>query len=693
MAEIDDLDRWIQENHATKQGTPEFVQNAARYRELRAQEKAAALPDAEAEQRGQSPYGVNATMNRIFSGAVTGIPDLAIAGYNAGARAAGYPGAQADYLGPQMIAAGGGAPLPADASTTRQLLEGGGSALLGGGAGAIRGAIANAPSVARSLLPALGAFGRTTVAPTVASHYGGQAGGAIADALGLDKETGSLMGSLLGGVGAGRATELPARYTDWRYRGQGRDNAAEVAAAAARQGVTPTAGALGNADVQALERQLGNRPGAMSYINARRQSAHDEIAAALDRAAAARGSTDPAPTPGTIGEKITTAAGETAQAMRDRSEAAQARLQDRIGAGTPVEITPMRNQGYNMMTDPQAGLSVPGREAIDYRLTAQLNPLINRDASGAPILQGGTLPPGIGHNNPPPGALPGASETVPYGPFRSWRTDLGKSLDTATGGRMPPAAALYDPATEAMRRTAEGQGVPRQNFENIQAQTRAVEQQPARPGQPTGDYPYLMGIAGREPSSAYNYLHGGLQNPDRLGMLEATQHPQVPGIFGDYLRLLGDRTIDEQGARGPAKLATALERMHPEARSTLAGDQLPAINDIATLARSIDYPTSQTGLGRTVGPIAEGAGRLVLGSEALGHLGAATGIPGAGIAGRMAAIGIGPAYRALQARMLQSETARNALAGGPRPPNQYTINDLAAAINAANAAQQQRRGR
>jgi len=695
MAEIDDLDNWIVQNAETAKGTPEFVQKAARYRELRDAETSGALPDAEAElraRRAANPGGFDATMNRMFSGAVTGLPDLGIGITNmlsrVGGRIAGVEKPpQIAPLGPQMIEAGGGGVVQ-DPSTLRQLLEGAGSALIGGGAGGVANAAAAGTSALNTAGRVASATGAQIVAPTVTSHYGGEVGGYIGEKLG-DRETGALLGSIIGGAAPTVAQGAGQRYSHNRLAAQAAPNAAEIAAAAAAQDVRPTAGMLGNRDIQNLERTLGNQVGSMGIIDRARRGARADIGAALDRLATERGSTHGNPTPGTIGENAITAARESAEALRAGSEGAQMRLQDRVGADTPVAITPMRDQGYSMMTDPRAGLSVPKREAIDFRLTEQLAPLINRDAAGMPILQGGGRPP-PGQPGPPPGlpgpagapgSRPGASETVPYGPFRGWRTDLGRSLDTPQGGRMPPTSALYGPATEAMRVTAENRGVPRQDFQNVQGRTHAVERE-------GGDYQALQQIFDKEPQQAFNYLTGGEQNPVRLGTLEATQHPQVNSIMGDILRYLGNDTINHpaQGARGPANLANEIERMHPDARATIAGPQLPGVMDVATLARALDYPTSQTGLGRTVGGVGESVGRMMAGSETLGQLGTATGIPGAGWAGRIAGLAAMPAIRALRANYLQGDHAINALGRGAAPP----VTNMAELVSALNAAAQQR---
>jgi hypothetical protein len=677
MATPDQMKAWLDKN-ADKAGTPDFVRVTEEYNK---QTRPTAAPDdgqllsptsvrqALADRvssafapASSDPGGPLATAGRVITGAATGLPDIAIAIGNAGVRASGgggfgmagvEPGSvkEAPYVGPMVNKAVGVPDLPANASTTRQLLEGGASALLGGGGSSILRAAAAAPTAAQSIMPAISALTRSTVAPTVASHYGGQAGGAIADKLGLDPQTGSLVGSLLGGYGAGRAGEVPGRYTDWRYRGQGRDNAAEVAAAAQRQGVTPTAGMLGNENIQMQERALANRPGAQRFINDRRSSARDDIAAALDRAAVARGSTNPEPTPGSIGYNVADVARQGRDELANISSAGQESLMRDVGRRAPTDISGVLAAMERIRNQTDPGTAAP----IDAR-TGTLRQMLPRDPEGNVI-----------------------STEVPYERVKDWRTALrerGQNYDPVPGRF---AGQIYDATTGAMRDAAVSSGVPAERFNNTQERTRGIMGE-------GGPHEQLDTLAGREPSAAYSYLHGGEQNPGRLRMLQATGNPTMDSVFGDYLRRLGNTTIGTQGARGPANLATSIERMHPEALDVIAGNQRPAVTDVSTLARSFDYPTSQTGLGRTVGPIAHGAARTITGSEIGGALGHATGIPFAGEVGRVAGAYLQSPISLLRARMQQSEAARNALADGPRPQSPYGISDLVAAINAANAA-------
>lgn len=689
--DVTGLAQWIIGNQ-DKAGTPEYVSKADQYRQLRSAQKAssapAAAPAAPAAPAGPEqaytdigvpigsspnptptdPYSAGNTARRVVTGAATGLPDIAIALGNAGVRAGGggggfgmygvEPGSvkEAPYLGPMVNKMLGGQELPKDASTTRQLLEGGASALIGGGANAVRSAIQAAPTVARSVIPAITTLSKTVAAPTVASHYGGQVGGWVGEKAG-DRETGALLGSLLGGVGGGSASDVPRAYTDWRYRGQGKPNAPEIAAQAARQGVPTTAGMLGNENIQMQERALANRPGAMAYINDRRTSAREAIASALDRIAAARGSTNPTPTSGTIGYDVTQVAGQGRDQLAAQSSRGQEQLQTRIGPRTDTDVSGIlaAMESIRNRTDP--GTAAP----IDAR-TDTLRQMLPRDPEGNVT-----------------------STNVPYERVKDWRTNLrerSQNYDPVPGRY---SGEIYDATTGAMRDAGTSQGVPPGFFDRVQGRTRAAMG-------PGGPHEQLDKVANSEPSTAFNFLRGGEQNPQRLRMLEATGNPMLDSVFGDYLRRLGNNTIGTAGARGPANLATSIERMHPEALDVIGGRQAPDIRDVAGLARSFDYPTSQTGLGRTVGPIAGGAARTITGSEIGSALGHASGIPYASEVGRIAGAYLQSPISNMRARIQQSGAARNALAGGARPQIAPTISDLVTALNAAQASQQQQRG-
>jgi hypothetical protein len=612
------------------------------------------------------PNSWSNTAKRVVTGAVTGIPDALIGIGNAAVRASGgggfgmagvQPGSvqQAPYLGQRVNAAIGGQELPQDASTARRLLEGAASTLLGGGASGVVRAAAAAPTAAEAILPALGALGRTTVLPTLGSHYGGEVGGYVGDKLG-DAETGALLGSIVGGVGASAAPGAIDRYRHNSYADQAKPNAPEIAAAARRQDVQPTAGMLGNSSIVDRERQLSGAYGARGYIEGRRRTATEQISDAIDRAATARGSTDPSPTRGSIGYDAAEVARVGAEDQAALSSRGQQQLMTRIGPRTDTDVS-----GILAAMERIRGQTDPGTAApIDARVNT-MRQMLPTDPEGNVI---GT--------------------NVPYERVKDWRTNLRERSQNAdpVPGRF--ASQIYDEATGAMRGAGESQGVPGHFFDTVQGRTARIMGE-------GGPHEQLSAVAEREPSSAYQYLKGGETNPQRLRVMQATGNPAMDRIFGDYLRMIGNDTFNNpnQSAAGPRQYATRIESMHPEALDVIAGPQGPGtpregIADTATLARALNYPTSGAGLTKATGGVADNAVRTMVGSEALGHLGASSGIPGGGSVGRVLGAGIIPGVNYLRARGLEGRTAINAMSGGAAPPV-MSIQDLAAALTAASS--------
>jgi len=685
----DEVGRWLIDN-PDKEGTPDYVQMSNAYRNLRAPAAPAApsgfvetfkskiglgpaegITDPEqfktATRLTSDPGNVGNTVGRVVTGAVGGIPDLAIGVANAGARMSGRPDSQIDYITPKLQELSGTAPMAADASLARQLLEGGASAVLGGGGAAGAAAVRAAPATAGVISRSVRAV-TPTVLPMAGAYGGGEAGGYVGKELG-DEETGRFLGSLVGGLGGAASPVLRAERHQ-RYAGQAAPNAPEIAAAAARQGVTPTAGMLGNDAVLLREQRLSGQPGGAHIIQNARNDARTQIGGAYDDAAARRGAVDPNPTPGTIGEKINRAAGESAEALRAASDARQAALFDRIGPETPVAVDPVRERGYDMMADPRARLTPTQRGAIDQRITDELPQLITRNAAGDPIRQ----PIGTG------GAM---SDTAPLGDFLGFRTELGKSIDRPGGVRSPPTAELYPPATEVIREAAARRGVNPLDFDTVQNQTRAVERTtPETPGGPIGDYPTLQRFVNQDPTTSYTRATAGFQDPNTLGTIEATGHQGVGEIMGDIIRQIGNETINnpQGGARGPAQLDTRYTRMHPEVRETLLGDEAGNVGDALQLSRALNIPTQQNGLTRAVGGQGDAVANKVIGSEALGQLGSHVAGPLGAILGRIIGV-VGPGgLRNVAARVLEGPTVRNALSGGAAPS---VLPEVATALQAA----------
>jgi len=677
---IESLVQWGVDNQHLK-GTPEFEAKTQQYKALRDATAPAAAPEESplnpanarsaladkfgsfvktaGEDTAANPGGVSATTGRIITGAATGVPDLGIGIYNAGARATGNEGSQVDFVGPQINQALGGAPLPEGAGTARQLLEAGGSALLGGGASAVARTIAAAPSLARAAIPAVSKLFSTTIAPTLGSHFGGQGGEAAARSLGIDPETGALIGSLLGGVAPGAGGAAGSKFTDWRYRDMGRPNAPEIAAAAARENIRLPASALGNDTIRLRENSYANRLGASDFTNNIRMGARDQTGAAWDDMSTARGALDPNPSRGSLGTDAGDIAGRGAAEGNRIVSARQDYLQQR--AAPTGDIAALLDEMRRVANSTDAITARP----IEARIAA-LESRLPRD--------------------PETGAI--TSYETPYQHIKDSRTGTRVASEGVGGVPGRYAGQVEDAHTQFMRDAAENPAV----FDRIQQFTARMKGTNDITGE-QGPIPRLEALnqqVTNNPETGYNFLKRGEQNPENLRLLQQTQQPDVNTLLGDYLRRMGNETINNpnQGAPGPRQLATRVENMNEQSRPLLFGPQEQRATDIAMLARALNAPTRQGGLGQTMGNINAGIPAALTAGEVGASIGGATGVPYGATTGRAVGYGIGPLRRAIGGRLMQGDTAMNALAGGPRQGN-YQISDLVAAINAASIPQKQ----
>lgn len=673
------------------------------------------LTDAEVMKPQYSPLNdALGTTGRVLSSATMGLPDLAAGATNSVLRATGMP--ELSYPSVALRKVLGIPERPEGTGLTRSLLEDAAAALVGGGGSAIAKAWQAAPTLGKAILPMLGKLGLHTVAPTVGGQAGAEVGKFGAELLKLDPQTGALIGSMLGGIAPGAAPQAYKRYShDW-YADRAKPDAGNIDIAMTRMGGEATPGMLGNSRIQGMERGLGSSSGGHELVEGPRQAAHDVIGAALERAAAARGMTAESPgtttsdvvTPGTIGDRVRTIAADTAEHLRLGSDEAQGRISRAVGPTTPVPLRPVQQAGETLLR-PGSGLGPSERINIEHRIGPALEGLLLRDSSGPTGNPGNpnypaimfnpdtglptTESPMLGHNGGPrmtPEGYPDrGSPAAPYADVKGYRTELGRNVENPSTGRLGPAAQLYGPTTEAMRITAERRGVDRQDFNNAMERTRQVETEtPDSLGGPVGDYNTLAKIAEKKSLDAYDFIKDAEQNASDLGTIEATGHPQVPGLMGDILKQIGQEGINNPnfGAAGPRQTATRLENLHPESREILYGDQAPAMEDITTGARAYNYPTSQTGLNQATGSAADRSSKAINLGTTLGHLG------GGGIGGMIggAVSMFGPAFvNRLRAQGLNSPETLNALRGGEAPPA-ANIADLAAAMTAAAQAAKER---
>lgn len=604
---LDSYAEWLRANK-DKAGSPEFVKVADAYRQLRMPSEAV-QPD---------PYSFVNTAGRIASDAVLGLPDLLVKLQNAGlnplepapmrelrqrAQAAGQPGLQTEFA-PRVRSAVGVEELPEDASTTRRLSEAGMTALLGSGGGGALGALSRAGTVGEALTGAGGALLKNVAVPTATSF----AGGAVGEKYG--GETGALIGSLAGGVAPGLARNVPTRAAEAYYGRGARVDAPEIAAAAERQNVTPSAGMLGGKSVQATERRLSGQAGSQGVIANARDTAANQITQAAERAVEARRAI-PAATPETA--DIVDVANRARTGGQDVTGAVQTELMNRIGSRSPVDVSDIyanlgRIQGQ---TDPATYGPIATR-------VGHLREMIMNDQLREALMRGGTPPAGV------------TNLTVPYEQFKDWRSKLGARLQGLDPIDSRFQGQVYDEATQAMRNAAIARGVPGPLFDRAQ---------------------------------------------------EITRNQYQATTLADKIA----STLGTEGAAGPRQFSRWWENLTPEEQTKLAGPQQGAMSDVARLAGAHNYPTSQTGLTRSLGgQLGSQVWRLIssLGGAGAGH---ALGIPGGEVMGAVVGGAAPEAVANIRARMLQSDVARRGMTGQRTPIGRAMgMDELLAALQAAN---------
>jgi hypothetical protein len=632
--DYDSMGQWLL-NNAAKKGTPEFTEMANAYKEVR--NRVEALKD---------PESWSNTIGRIGSNALTMVPDtlLSIANMKSPAEriaeavtGQSIPKYQYPMLGPKLRAANNIAELPEDASTFRKIGESAAAGLPFGAAGAVRAGLAEGVGAG------VGNLVRSTVTPAVKGYVGSEVGGAIGG------EEGATIGGLIGGV----APSI-GNIRQMGYARRGAPNAAETMAQADRLGIRPTAGMLGDDVIQARERLYANQGGPNSFTqNLRNDTQRNVLNSATDTAGqrGATGATAPA-----TGEMISQIASDVTGREQAGSSARQQVLMDRIGPRTDTDVAPVLAQMDDIRNRTDPGTFRP----IDRRIE-DLRAMLPRDELGNVT-----------------------STRAPYEQVKDWRTNLRTHSQNADPVPGRYVGEINDATTAAMQDAATSSGVPVQDFRNVQARTRAVEG-------PGGVVETLEPMAGREGSTAYNYLlPGGESNPARLRSFQALagSDPRTPQVFGNYMQHTVGETLGNQMAPSSRQFANRVQSMDPEAARIIMGPQEQAFRDAAGLARAFDYRTNANGLGRTTGGLTGGLGKAYMLGEVGSAIGSVFGNSGER-AGRAIAMAAPTAIRAIRERLMQGEVARRGFTGQPLSGQPTSINDLLARISAAQASSQQ----
>jgi hypothetical protein len=634
------------------------------------------------------PYGANATIGRVATGIVGGIPDLAIKVQNAHLNPFDMVGAGVDKLlgtgnpdppripeiTPLLRQATGTPELPQDASTTRRFLEGAATVAASGGARAVGSAIQAAPTATAAIMPAVAATGRNIVAPVVGSEVLGNVGEKIGG------EQGGVIGSVVGGL-AGSAPS-PRTLVERYYGAHGRPDAPDIAARAAAENIPTTAGMLGNERIQDLEKAISGK--GTAFLSNPVVDARERTLVALreraDQAAADRGATHPMPTPGTIGERVLDTADQTAQALKQRSSDVQQGMYDRIG-NAPVNVAPT----YAALRSEIASTDPISARPMVQRLDA-LEQMMPRDKFGQVVLS------------------PSGEIHVPIDAFKDWTGGLGRQTQTLEAVPGRHLDKIYGPARDAMRETAVSEGVQPHEFDMTQGVTRSLTGS-------GGPVKYFEKIAGKQgtsgeqvgampPERAFNRVVDE-QNPEGLRRLEQHADPAALGqIAGDTLRLRAQETLGQGGtggsgapiegvrgggAAGARRFTNWWNSMSPEAQRVLGGNQQGTMQNLSELSGAFNYPTRQQGLSRAMGAQLGGLGGKFAVANAAGEVAKAIGLPrsvgwGAGY------FGLSPAINYLHGKLLESETARRGMARDYSTTATPTIADLLAQLTAAGNA-------
>jgi hypothetical protein len=678
---------WIR-NNQDKAGSPEYVKVTDAYRSLRAPQ-VQAPPD---------PYSTGNTIGRLATGAGTSMVDLAGGAINAVAglaERAGIatptepntievsPGVTKTFTGRvPSLAEGvrsklGIAELPPDASGVRRATEAGLTGLVTGGRSLLSG-ITSAPTAAAALTNT----GRNVLTNAVLPTVGGEVGGAAGEKI-IGGPEGRFIGSVVGGAGGSVLPRAAVAATERYYGTQARPGADAIAAQAATEGITPTAGMLGNEKIQNAERAIAGR--GTGFFNNPVVDARERTLVQMrdraDQAAATRGAQHPQPTPGTIGEHVLDTAEQTAQTLRARSSAGQQALFDRVGESAPVDVGPV----YSTLRAEIARTDPITARPMQQRLDA-LQQMMPRDRRTGQVIVG-----------------QGGEIAVPYGVFKDWRSGLGRqtqTLEAVPGGHLDQ---IYGSATDAMRQTAARHGVSPAEFDAVQGTTSSLIGS-------GGPAQYFEKIAGKEgtsgervgampPERAFNRVVDE-QNPQGLQQLEQHAPAALNRIAGDTLRLRTRETLGQGGtggtgapiegvrgggARGAANFADWWGSMSPEAKRILGGNQQGTMQNLSELAAAFNYPPRQTGLTRVVEGSGGGLASRFFVANALGKLTQSLGLgetPGyaAGI------YGVQPLLHYIQGKVLESEAARRGMSGQRTPFTPPNMADLLAQLTAATTA-------
>jgi hypothetical protein len=549
-------------------------------------------------------YAIPSMIGGPEVGAAMALHDLGVSGYNAVRHGLGYSpeGDWSTFLGAVQKALD--VPQPGeDTSPIRSTVETGLELPFVGG------------KAAGNVLTRAAKYGLEAAGTQAASYEGGNI---AAQVFGEPwRET----GQVAGGSATGPAVSSVGRGGLFAS-----EQAPEIAAAAERQGITPSFSTLATEEGKRVSKTLKGMPVSGWPIQGAEKQTADQVKAAIDNAAETVAGKPLPYAPGRagvtdefIGNNLIQGAREGAKNLRDSLNQEQDAFAQKM-SGTNVSITPIIRDMANYINDPDNGVTLEMRNAI----TARLQNLYNMTtASGNPNYYN----------------VSGA-DVVPWAVLRNWRGEVNDALRNVAPGQAQPSTrllgALDDSVTNTMQRSADlvspglGNEFRQLSSNYANAKNNILPELDRVGGVPitdrfTGAVNYQGGLdpgpAAREIASASKQQ--GTQFIDLASNPNYFPSTYWKSAAGGLISQLGednagnfrpDLVSQHWGFTGDA-FKDALTTSPGGAPTTIGND----INDIALIGKSTSIPTSRHGLTEQAGASAATVIALEKAAELAAH--------------------------------------------------------------------------
>lgn len=520
---------------------------------------------------------------------------------------------------------------------------------------------------ASEALATAGSMAGGSAGQSVGEYFGGDVGGAA----------GRLAGSLAGSVLAPSADHFSRSVAPRKLLARAPDEAMEVSGALRRSGIDPSMGLTGGRTAEAAENVLDNIPVLGAPVSRRRDLQARQFGDRVQDIATTRRGGVPSSgdlSRSSIGQRIQDMADEGLshlEAQRNQLYTDLGRRVDKVNSA--VDVTDVKLRLHELMRDATpdqqnallkeiADLDTMRTTPIDANVHKQLTQrqavLKNSISKTKRLLQDSpddvALKQQLRDFQAEAKQVAGdidANLGVRYGQMKNWRTSVGKRVEQGgvEGGQM---AQTYKSATEATEDLMSRAGAL-DDYRDINAATRELH---AKRGNITqgGDIPELQKLKNkREGRDAFAYVFDGKEvSPERIELLYRNSDPaRWDDLSGDIIEYMGKASAGQKTSVSdfsPNTFLTNWNRLPPEAKRLLAGDEMQALDDLAVAAQAFrdraarGNPSGTARMlqgGASVGGLSVAATRAAQGD--LSWLGAATLGAGATNAAARAAVSKG----------------------------------------------------